>query len=276
MAQMSFSADINRNQRIDIAFHGPVDVQDEKVAFGTSKQIEKTFTLFALFAAEDPQAFWASLSEVLHPQPFCLGRSFPSVRGLAILSLRLASSQPFPLSSSELCYAPHTRSACSAVQKFFSLPATCAEPKHQTSSMLGSMPFIMLSLPVSMVSYQMVPTCATATASQCTVTFTAGGTSQIGPTSTTWGASMTTYLNVSYIEPGSNQCQSRWQAIGSRYCEIDNIPFNPPQKVSLLTLYRRPTRANHFQGPFTPKATSPMMTVAEVGLHAGDHCHHQT
>ena len=60
--------------------------------------------------------------------------------------------------------------------------------------------FIMLSLLVSMASSRMAPIGATTTAPQCTVTFTAEGTSQIGPTSTVWGAIMTTYLNVSNTE----------------------------------------------------------------------------
>lgn len=66
--------------------------------------------------------------------------------------------------------------------------------------------FIMLTLFMSVVSSQMVSMCATATASQCTVTFTAEGTSQIGPTSTVWGAIMTTYLNVSCMELGIDEC----------------------------------------------------------------------
>lgn len=65
--------------------------------------------------------------------------------------------------------------------------------------MPGGMFSITLLLLVSVVSSQMVPMCATSIASQCTVTFTAEGTSQIGPTSTVWGDMMTTYLNVSVM-----------------------------------------------------------------------------
>lgn len=58
-----------------------------------------------------------------------------------------------------------------------------------------------LMLLVGIVSSQMVPICTKNTAPQCTVTFTAEGTSQIGPTSTVWGAIMTTYLNVGDMNP---------------------------------------------------------------------------
>jgi hypothetical protein len=156
------------------------------------------------FPPSSPMSSWlrilmpsGSLSECLIPN-HSISRSFPPVYGLAANFFTLPPSQPF-LCNSKICFTTHSL--------VLLLPESCLSDNNlclitafnPLSSMSGSMLSIMLLLLVSMVSSQMVPMCATTIASQCTVTFTAEGTSQIGPTSTVWGAMMTTYLNVSVV-----------------------------------------------------------------------------
>lgn len=98
----------------------------------------------------------------------------------------------------------------------------------------------------------------------CTLTYTPYMAPQIGPTTTLWGAIMTTYFYVSIMPTSSGIVFTDMiQVVDCHYCTVTNFEHNPTPQVRSATPTRK-LRSDHKQGPFTAKTTSSMLTITRV------------